>query len=292
MNNKKELINKLDTVARNIAEEIVWKGDVFSKEFLGWDNYNRDEDWYKIDILDDGGLRYFRDPHTYIEFKDIRPSGKFETTMHDPVLLEEKITDLNTVEVLNDSDVEVDRTYKYTETEETTSQQDVGVEFGVSIRQMFSYGGEAYGFGGETEIAANINTSYNQSTGVGNTSERENTTNIKVPPKTKMRITSKRSVSKFRQKVTVDAEIDWSLRIVSGDAYYEFEEKEEIVDILSGYGKASHPLVHKMREIGGNPFNEWDVEHWNPDISTSFDKETRFDAASSGSISVSSEPVE
>ena len=298
---RRKLLDKLHWKANDVALRCA-ADPIFDNSDFKWEDvdlstgYESIDDWWKVEIISESQVKFHVNQWAFVEIKDIRPTEAFQMEVGDPVLLDEKITDVNTVDITNKSSFPVERTYSYAETIERSTTIDIGVEAGLEIRQLFSYGGDAWGFKGETEFTASISTAYNNSTSNTSTTERDTDTTFTVPPMTKALVANRMSISKYRQSVTIDSDLDYTIRIFSNKGFGKLQDKPQGITFdsfkdweatLEGYGTANQGLSQFYRK------NKWPYypKRIDYDLSAQIVKEVKFDEAVSGNISITSEAI-
>lgn len=122
------------------------------------------------------------------------------------------------------------------ETEDTDSKQ-LGTTISLGLRQLISYGGDAYAFKGETEVT----TSIQQSINLGEQrrklfrSDIDSVVDIKVPPFQQLHRTRTVKEGTYKQRITTKAPIDFGIVIESArDFRLDFSSREDAILAMTG----------------------------------------------------------
>ena len=241
---RRQLIEKLDKTARELYR-ICW-GNIdydFGDDDMIRQLMSGEREWHKVEFVRSNHLVFWGTDRHCIELKDIRPKGTADLTVDEPVFLDEKIADLNSVEVINSSPCELTREYTFTEESSMETSIDIGVEIGLELRQQVGYGSEIAQINGETEVTASVNTSFSLQNSWSKSECREVTNSITVPPNTKVTLTSRRSVSKFKQRIRANCDLDFTILFHSpGNWVEQVDDIEEMNQIFAGFGDKGHAL--------------------------------------------------
>lgn len=142
------------------------------------------------------------------------------------------------------------------ESEDTDSKQ-LGTTISLGLRQLISYGGEAYAFKGETEVT----TSIQQSINLGEQrrklfrSDIDSVVDIKVPPFQQLHRTRTVKEGTYKQRITTKAPIDFGIVVESArDFRLDFASREDAILAMTGsVADNGHNWADKYRE---NPITE------------------------------------
>ena len=241
----------------------------------------------KWNISRDGKeLKFNFNQWAVVSFKDIRPRKIYEGAVEEPQRINERITDVNSVKITNDSDEPVERTYTVGTSFESSRTKSMTNSLEISISTTFSTGGELSQVKNETSLSTTYGLEISEESSSTSASSKEDEMSITVPPRKVVTVTSRATKAKYKQKAKFDAEIDFSIYIDShADWAFRFDSLEALYDFIQGVDGNPHWVGQHFKE---NPSN-WQLPTWMLRMPLEIDFE--FDNATTGDVIVQQEDL-
>jgi len=174
------------------------------------------------------GITYWNGENAYIRFHDIRPvPGTAKITALQEDSQDRKILRSEATHLDNNTPTPIRRRREINETTTSTTSQSTtasrAMRAAVAIRQSLSYGSAISPISGETELAAEFEASWDQSSTTSSSSstgyEDLGVYEFTIPPHHRMTVIRERRIVDVRSIITCEAEIDWQTTIWSHDDY-------------------------------------------------------------------------
>ena len=239
---------------------------------------------------EEGMLRFRRNEHAFIEFRNITPTSAKDAEFEEPRTLKTENRDSQYTVIKNESqDITVERTYTFSDEEAVTAQTDISVAAGLTVEQKVGYGVPGV-ITGETSVGVSLTTTWQQSNSKTNTVGRNTTTTVEVKPRREATVFTRRNVSDLRQKCKFRCDFEAEIRLFShGDYDHTWKSFSDLDRVLKGKAPDNIPLAVATRkspmaqkyidEIMVRSFNEW------------FEFDIDYSAAVDGQVVVKDEPL-
>ena len=225
-----------------------------------------------------------------IEFYNVRPRRVHSVDVEPAQKLNEQASDVNSVTITNDSSNPVERTYtaenNFSSTKKTSMQHEVGIRmkatFGVSGTDA-NYGATAL-----AEVETHYTFTHGEEDEKTSGGSRTNEVAITAAPHARTTVSTIRSTAKYRQKMTFDTEMDFSIRLWSdGDFDARFDSLDDLYDWLEGISK-TYPHHYTNQYFRKNP-RAFKLPTYL--LRTKLPVEISFDNAVTGDIIVKEDPL-
>ncbi len=244
----------------------------------------------KIDFPKPGMLVFWVNKYANLAFVDIQPSKVTKQIFHDPLLLNQKVSDSNVAIVENASeDVILERTYDYAVSETKTMSEHVGVATEITFTQKVGYGSPGGSISGESSLSLSVSSSYNKEWGESKTVSRDTSTTIEVPPLTKASVVSLISKGDYEQKCEYWGDLEHQIVTWSHhDYHHERSSMSALKDLLLGKSPDSVLDGKWWRE---NKLSEALVEEICAPLDIHFEVLLEYKNTTTGDIKVSSKSI-
>ena len=287
---KKSLAFNFNSFAVRLASRVLNKFENDLK-YYDW-NKGFDAEWiFTKDSVTFSTVKF--NGYFHVKFTDIRPVKITKQIYNEPILLDTKITGVNTTKITNASDnITIKRGYSFAETSETNYANEIGVDVSLAIRQAISYGGELSPVKGETEITATVNTSFKHSSGGSNSRGSTINNEIDVPPKTEVTLTTQASKSNFEQKCEFWCGLEAAVEIyVNGKFRFKWSSIKDMMNTLStndAVNEGDNKLFDSINVLPENEINEINDQKIKDQY---FDITTKFSNATNGDIKITERKI-
>ena len=266
---KKELVDYLVTKLRPLIEYHInprMRAIEGNEPHLYWTDYK------KFEVLGPNSLKIQYDHGYSFNFENVTPIKVVNEKASPAVVSGKDVTDVDVNVIKNDGTNNLDWSFNYTTEESTEDTNNVHVGLTVGLEQTIGYGGELYGASGETKISAQIEASYDKTLSTSTSKSKEQSINLVVPAGKSTTVSQERSIAKYKQNISMEAQFDFQLRMVRDGAWdFTFTDLEDLQDCINGTAKqdqhsqknrfiafvGSRPnLEEKLDELGGLQFSQ------------------------------------
>ena len=266
---KKELVDYLVNKLRPLIEKHInprMRAIEGNQPQLYWTDYK------KFEVLGPNSIKMQYDHGYSFNFENVTPIKVVNEKAEPAVVSGKDVTDVDVNVIKNDGTNDLDWSFNYTTEESTEDTNNVHVGLTVGLEQTIGYGGELYGASGETKISAQIEASYDKTLSSSTSKSKEQSINLVVPANKSTTVSQERSIAKYKQNISMEAQFDFELRMVR-DNYWDFTftDLEDLQDCINGTAKqdqhsqknrfiafvGSRPnLEEKLDELGGLQFSQ------------------------------------
>ena len=266
---KKELVDYLVNKLRPLIEKHInprMRAIEGNQPQLYWTDYK------KFEVLGPNSIKMQYDHGYSFNFENVTPIKVVNEKAEPAVVSGKDVTDVDVNVIKNDGTNNLDWSFNYTTEESTEDTNNVHVGLTVGLEQTIGYGGELYGASGETKISAQIEASYDKTLSSSTSKSKEQSINLVVPANKSTTVSQERSIAKYKQNISMEAQFDFELRMVR-DNYWDFTftDLEDLQDCINGTAKqdqhsqknrfiafvGSRPnLEEKLDELGGLQFSQ------------------------------------
>ena len=261
---KKELVDYLVKKLRPLIEKHInprMRAIEGNQPQLYWTDYK------KFEVLGPNSIKMQYDHGYSFNFENVVPIKVVNEKVEPAVVSGKDVTDVDVNVIKNSGSEDLDWSFNYTTEESTEDTNNVHVGLTIGLEQTIGYGGELYGASGETRITAEIEASYDKTLTSSSSKSKEQTLDLVVPSGKSVTVSQERSIAKYKQNVSMEAQFDFQLRMVR-DNYWDFvfTDLEDLQDCINGTAKqdqhsqknrfiafdGSRPdMTHYLDELGG-----------------------------------------
>ena len=280
---KKELVDYLVQKLRPVIEKHInprMRAIEGNQPQLYWTDYK------KFEVLGPNSLKIQYDHGYSFNFEDVVPIKVVNEKAEPAVVSGKDVTDVDVNVIKNDGTNDLDWSFNYTTEESTEDINNVHVGLTVGLEQTIGYGGELYGASGETRITAQIEASYDKTLSSSTSKSKEQSINLVVPAGKSTTVSQERSIAKYKQNISMEAQFDFQLRMVR-DNYWDFvfTDLEDLQDCINGTAKQNqHSQKNRFISFDGS---RPDLTHYLDELGgLKFSQTRRFNKATSGSVIV------
>ena len=243
-------------------------------------------DYKKFEVLGPNSLKIQYDHGYSFNFENVTPIKIVNEKAEPAVVSGKDITDVDVNVIKNSGSEDLDWSFNYTTEESTEDTNNVHVGLTVGLEQTIGYGGELYGASGETRITAQIEASYDKTLTSSTSKSKEQTLDLVVPSGKSVTVSQERSIAKYKQNISMEAQFDFELRMVR-DNYWDFvfTDLEDLQDCINGTAKQNqHSQKNRFIAFEGS---RPDLTHFLDELGgLKFSQTRRFNKATSGSVIV------
>ena len=280
---KKELVDYLVNKLRPLIEYHInprMRAIEGNEPKLYWTDYK------KFEVLGPNSIKMQYDHGYSFNFENVVPIKIVNERAEPAVVSGKDVTDVDVNVIKNDGSEDLDWSFNYTTEESTEDTNNVHVGLTVGLEQTIGYGGELYGASGETRITAEIEASYDKTLTSSSSKSKEQTLDLVVPSGKSVTVSQERSIAKYKQNVSMEAQFDFQLRMVR-DNYWDFvfTDLEDLQDCINGTAKQNqHSQKNRFIAFEGS---RPDLTHFLDELGgLKFSQTRRFNKATSGSVIV------
>ena len=280
---KKELVDYLVQKLRPLIEKHInprMRAIEGNQPQLYWTDYK------KFEVLGPNSIKMQYDHGYSFNFENVVPIKVVNEKAEPAVVSGKDVTDVDVNVIKNDGTNDLDWSFNYTTEESTEDINNVHVGLTVGLEQTIGYGGELYGASGETKITAQIEASYDKTLSSSSSKSKEQSISIVVPAGKSTTISQERSIAKYKQNISMEAQFDFELRMVR-DNYWDFTftDLEDLQDCINGTAKQNqHSQKNRFIAFDGS---RPDLTHFLDELGgLKFSQTRRFNKATSGSVIV------
>ena len=241
-------------------------------------------DYKKFEVLGPNSLKIQYDHGYSFNFEDVVPIKIVNEKAQPAVVSGKDVTDVDVNVIKNDGTNNLDWSFNYTTEESTEDTNNVHVGLTVGLEQTIGYGGELYGASGETKISAQIEASYDKTLSSSTSKSKEQSINLVVPAGKSTTVSQERSIAKYKQNISMEAQFDFQLRMVRDGAWdFVFTDLEDLQDCINGTAKQDqHSQKNRFIAFDGS---RPDMTHYLDELGgLQFSQTRRFNKATSGSV--------
>ena len=278
---KKELVDFLVQKLRPVIERnILPRVRACEQNNLSWVDYVK----YEVFGPDFIKMQY---SHGYsFNFENVTPVKVVNEKTEPAVVSGKDVTDVDVNVIKNNGSEDLDWSFNYTTEESTEDTNNVHVGLTIGLEQTIGYGGELYGASGETRITAEIEASYDKTLTSSTSKSKEQSIDIVVPAGKSVTVSQERSIAKYKQNISMEAQFDFQLRIIKDNVWdYAFTDIEDLQDCIDGTAnlKTDTQRWKFIKFDGSRP----DMTHYLDELGgLKFSQTRRFNKATSGSVIV------
>ena len=280
---KKELVDYLVNKLRPVIERNInprMRAIEGNQPQLYWTDYK------KFEVLGPNSIKMQYDHGYSFNFENVVPIKVVNEKVEPAVVSGKDVTDVDVNVIKNSGSEDLDWSFNYTTEESTEDTNNVHVGLTIGLEQTIGYGGELYGASGETRITAEIEASYDKTLTSSSSKSKEQTLDLVVPSGKSVTVSQERSIAKYKQNVSMEAQFDFQLRMVR-DNYWDFvfTDLEDLQDCINGTAKQDqHSQKNRFIAFDGS---RPDMTHYLDELGgLRFSQTRRFNKATSGSVIV------
>ena len=280
---KKELVDYLVKKLRPLIEKHInprMRAIEGNQPQLYWTDYK------KFEVLGPNSIKMQYDHGYSFNFENVVPIKVVNEKVEPAVVSGKDVTDVDVNVIKNSGSEDLDWSFNYTTEESTEDTNNVHVGLTIGLEQTIGYGGELYGASGETRITAEIEASYDKTLTSSSSKSKEQTLDLVVPSGKSVTVSQERSIAKYKQNVSMEAQFDFQLRMVR-DNYWDFvfTDLEDLQDCINGTAKQDqHSQKNRFIAFDGS---RPDMTHYLDELGgLKFSQTRRFNKATSGSVIV------
>ena len=280
---KKELVDYLVQKLRPLIEKHInprMRAIEGNQPQLYWTDYQ------KFEVLGPNSIKMQYDHGYSFNFEDVTPIKVVNEKVEPAVVSGKDVTDVDVNVIKNSGSEDLDWSFNYTTEESTEDTNNVHVGLTIGLEQTIGYGGELYGASGETRISAEIEASYDKTLTSSSSKSKEQTLDLVVPSGKSVTVSQERSIAKYKQNVSMEAQFDFQLRMVR-DNYWDFvfTDLEDLQDCINGTARQNqHSQKNRFISFDGS---RPDMTHYLDELGgLQFSQTRRFNKATSGSVIV------
>ena len=280
---KKELVDYLVNKLRPVIEKHInprMRAIEGNQPQLYWTDYK------KFEVLGPNSIKMQYDHGYSFNFENVVPIKVVNEKVEPAVVSGKDVTDVDVNVIKNSGSEDLDWSFNYTTEESTEDTNNVHVGLTIGLEQTIGYGGELYGASGETRITAEIEASYDKTLTSSSSKSKEQTLDLVVPSGKSVTVSQERSIAKYKQNVSMEAQFDFQLRMVR-DNYWDFvfTDLEDLQDCINGTAKQDqHSQKNRFIAFDGS---RPDMTHYLDELGgLKFSQTRRFNKATSGSVIV------
>ena len=280
---KKELVDYLVKKLRPLIEKHInprMRAIEGNQPQLYWTDYK------KFEVLGPNSIKMQYDHGYSFNFENVVPIKVVNEKVEPAVVSGKDVTDVDVNVIKNSGSEDLDWSFNYTTEESTEDTNNVHVGLTIGLEQTIGYGGELYGASGETRITAEIEASYDKTLTSSSSKSKEQTLDLVVPSGKSVTVSQERSIAKYKQNVSMEAQFDFQLRMVR-DNYWDFvfTDLEDLQDCINGTAKQDqHSQKNRFIAFDGS---RPDMTHYLDELGgLQFSQTRRFNKATSGSVIV------
>ena len=280
---KKELVDYLVNKLRPVIERNInprMRAIEGNQPQLYWTDYK------KFEVLGPNSIKMQYDHGYSFNFENVVPIKVVNEKVEPAVVSGKDVTDVDVNVIKNSGSEDLDWSFNYTTEESTEDTNNVHVGLTIGLEQTIGYGGELYGASGETRITAEIEASYDKTLTSSSSKSKEQTLDLVVPSGKSVTVSQERSIAKYKQNVSMEAQFDFQLRMVR-DNYWDFvfTDLEDLQDCINGTAKQDqHSQKNRFIAFDGS---RPDMTHYLDELGgLQFSQTRRFNKATSGSVIV------
>ena len=280
---KKELVDYLVKKLRPLIEKHInprMRAIEGNQPQLYWTDYK------KFEVLGPNSIKMQYDHGYSFNFENVVPIKVVNEKVEPAVVSGKDVTDVDVNVIKNSGSEDLDWSFNYTTEESTEDTNNVHVGLTIGLEQTIGYGGELYGASGETRITAEIEASYDKTLTSSSSKSKEQTLDLVVPSGKSVTVSQERSIAKYKQNVSMEAQFDFQLRMVR-DNYWDFvfTDLEDLQDCINGTAKQNqHSQKNRFIAFEGS---RPDLTHFLDELGgLKFSQTRRFNKATSGSVIV------
>ena len=280
---KKELVDYLVKKLRPLIEKHInprMRAIEGNQPELYWTDY------VKYEVLGPNSIKMQYDHGYSFNFENVTPIKVVNEKAEPAVVSGKDVTDVDVNVIKNDGSEDLDWSFNYTTEESTEDTNNVHVGLTIGLEQTIGYGGELYGASGETRITAEIEASYDKTLTSSSSKSKEQSIDIVVPSGKSVTVSQERSIAKYKQNISMEAQFDFQLRMVR-DNYWDFvfTDLEDLQDCINGTAQQNqHSQKNRFISFQGSMPN---LEKYLDDLGgLEFSQTRRFNKATSGSVIV------
>ena len=278
---KKELVDFLVQKLRpQIEKHILPRVRACEGNNLSWVDYVK----YEVFGPDFIKMQY---SHGYsFNFENVTPIKVVNEKTEPAVVSGKDVTDVDVNVIKNSGSEDLDWSFNYTTEESTEDTNNVHVGLTIGLEQTIGYGGELYGASGETRITAEIEASYDKTLTSSTSKSKEQSIDLIVPAGKSVTVSQERSIAKYKQNISMEAQFDFQLRIIKDNVWdYAFTDIEDLQDCIDGTANLKTDTQRwKFIKFDGSRPN---IQKYLDDLGgLHFSQTRRFNKATSGSVIV------
>ena len=280
---KKELVDYLVKKLRPLIEKHInprMRAIEGNQPQLYWTDYQ------KFEVLGPNSIKMQYDHGYSFNFENVTPIKVVNEKIEPAVVSGKDVTDVDVNVIKNSGSEDLDWSFNYTTEESTEDTNNVHVGLTIGLEQTIGYGGELYGASGETRISAEIEASYDKTLTSSSSKSKEQTLDLVVPSGKSVTVSQERSIAKYKQNVSMEAQFDFQLRMVR-DNYWDFvfTDLEDLQDCINGTARQNqHSQKNRFISFDGS---RPDMTHYLDELGgLQFSQTRRFNKATSGSVIV------
>ena len=280
---KKELVDYLVQKLRPLIEKHInprMRAIEGNQPQLYWTDYQ------KFEVLGPNSIKMQYDHGYSFNFENVTPIKVVNEKIEPAVVSGKDVTDVDVNVIKNSGSEDLDWSFNYTTEESTEDTNNVHVGLTIGLEQTIGYGGELYGASGETRISAEIEASYDKTLTSSSSKSKEQTLDLVVPSGKSVTVSQERSIAKYKQNVSMEAQFDFQLRMVR-DNYWDFvfTDLEDLQDCINGTARQNqHSQKNRFISFDGS---RPDMTHYLDELGgLQFSQTRRFNKATSGSVIV------
>ena len=280
---KKELVDYLVNKLRPVIEKHInprMRAIEGNQPQLYWTDYKN------FEVLGPNSIKMQYDHGYSFNFENVTPIKVVNEKVEPAVVSGKDVTDVDVNVIKNSGSEDLDWSFNYTTEESTEDTNNVHVGLTIGLEQTIGYGGELYGASGETRITAEIEASYDKTLTSSSSKSKEQTLDLVVPSGKSVTVSQERSIAKYKQNVSMEAQFDFQLRMVR-DNYWDFvfTDLEDLQDCINGTARQNqHSQKNRFISFDGS---RPDMTHYLDELGgLQFSQTRRFNKATSGSVIV------
>ena len=280
---KKELVDYLVKKLRPLIEYHIYprmRAIEGNEPKLYWTDYKN------FEVLGPNSIKMQYDHGYSFNFENVVPIKVVNEKAEPAVVSGKDVTDVDVNVIKNNGSEDLDWSFNYTTEESTEDTNNVHVGLTVGLEQTIGYGGELYGASGETRITAEIEASYDKTLTSSTSKSKEQSIDIIVPAGKSVTVSQERSIAKYKQNISMEAQFDFQLRMVRDGAWdFAFTDLEDLQDCINGTAKQDqHSQKNRFIAFDGS---RPDMTHYLDELGgLKFSQTRRFNKATSGSVIV------